>query len=43
VVKRLLGHTSLTTTMGYLHISQQTLEKVVNPLDQMSWADALAF
>lgn len=43
VVKRLLGHTSITTTMGYLHISQPTLEKVVNPLDQMSWAGALAF
>jgi site-specific recombinase XerD len=43
VVKRLMGHTSMTTTAGYLHISQPTLEKVVNPLDQMSWANALAF
>jgi site-specific recombinase XerD len=38
VVKRLLGHTSVTTTAGYLHISRQTLERVRSPLDLMSWS-----
>lgn len=38
VVKRLLGHTSVMTTAGYLHISRQTLERVQNPLDAMPWS-----
>lgn len=37
VLKRLLGHTSITTTLGYLHISRKTLETVGNPLDSMTW------
>jgi len=28
---------SLTTTLGYLHISRKTLETVGNPLDSMIW------
>lgn len=38
VVKRLLGHTSVTTTAGYLHISKQTLQTVQEPLDLMPWS-----
>jgi len=38
VLKRLLGHTSVTTTLGYLHISRHTLETVRNPLDSMPWS-----
>lgn len=38
VVKRLLGHTSVTTTAGYLHISKQTLQQVQSPLDSMPWS-----
>ena len=37
IIKRLLGHVSLTTTLGYLHISRKTLETVGNPLDSMIW------
>jgi site-specific recombinase XerD len=36
VVKRLLGHTSVTTTAGYLHVSKEALEKVRSPLDAMA-------
>ncbi|MDA1273574.1 MAG: tyrosine-type recombinase/integrase [Verrucomicrobia bacterium] len=38
VVKRLLGHTRVTTTAGYLHISKQTLQTVQEPLDLMPWS-----
>ena len=38
VVKRLMGHTSVTTTAGYLHITKQTLERVPSPLDSMPWS-----
>ena len=38
VVKRLMGHTSVTTTAGYLHISKQALERVQSPLDAMPWS-----
>jgi hypothetical protein len=29
----LMGHTRLTTTMIYLHVSRETLSKVSSPLD----------
>lgn len=35
VLKRLLGHTSLSTTAGYLHVSREHLAKVKSPLDQL--------
>jgi len=38
VIKRMMGHSSIATTVGYLHISKQTLDKVTNPLDSMPWA-----
>jgi site-specific recombinase XerD len=38
VVKRLLGHTSVTTTAGYLHISKEALHRVQSPLDAMPWS-----
>jgi integrase/recombinase XerD len=41
VVKRLLGHTSVTTTAGYLHISRQTFQQAKSPLDTMPWTHSL--
>jgi integrase/recombinase XerD len=35
VLKRLLGHTSLSTTSKYLHVSRQHLAKVKSPLDTL--------
>jgi site-specific recombinase XerD len=34
VLKRLLGHTSLSTTSKYLHVSREYLAKIKSPLDQ---------
>jgi site-specific recombinase XerD len=42
VVKQLLGHNSLSTTVGYLHISRHTVAQLKSPLDGMSWAPAPA-
>lgn len=33
VIQRLLGHTSLTTTAKYLHVTSQHLETIHSPLD----------
>jgi site-specific recombinase XerD len=35
-VKELLGHTSLQTTMQYMHLSSQRISKIVNPYDALS-------
>jgi integrase/recombinase XerD len=35
VLKRLLGHTSLSTTTNYLHVSREHLAKIKSPLDQL--------
>lgn len=40
VLKNLMGHTSLRTTAGYLHISREALENLRTPLDLMSWSQA---
>lgn len=42
VVKRLMGHTSVMTTAGYLHISKEALGQVQSPLDAMPWSTPLA-
>jgi site-specific recombinase XerD len=32
-IQFLLGHASVTTTMIYVHVSRQTLSKIISPLD----------
>ena len=32
VVQRLLGHSSLTTTAGYLHVRQERIAQIAGPL-----------
>jgi hypothetical protein len=34
-LKRLLGHSAIATTSGYIHISQKHLSSVVSPLDRL--------
>lgn len=36
VLKRLLGHTSLSTTSKYLHVSREHLARIKSPLDQLA-------
>ncbi len=36
VLKRMLGHTSLSTTAGYLHVSREHLAKIKSPLDRLA-------
>jgi hypothetical protein len=40
VLKRRLGHTSLSTTSKYLHVSREHLAKIKSPLDQPAEAPA---
>jgi site-specific recombinase XerD len=35
VLKRLLGHSSISTTFTYLHVSREHLAKVRSPLDEL--------
>lgn len=35
IIKRWLGHTSITTTCGYLHLSPSYLAKIKSPLDDL--------
>lgn len=35
ILKRLLGHTSLSTTCNYLHVSREYLAKIKSPLDTL--------
>ncbi len=35
VLKRMLGHTSLSTTAGYLHVSREHLATIKSPLDRL--------
>jgi len=37
ILKELMGHTSVSTTAGYLHISRQRMEHIQSPLDTMDW------
>ncbi|NOX35281.1 MAG: tyrosine-type recombinase/integrase [Deltaproteobacteria bacterium] len=34
-IKRLMGHSSIRTTAKYLHVTNEALSKVVNPLDMV--------
>ena len=34
-----MGHSRLSTTMIYLHVSRETLSKVPSPLDLIEWPD----
>lgn len=38
-VKELLGHTSLQTTMQYMHLSSMRISKIINPYDALPAAD----
>ena len=34
-IQKLLGHNSISTTLAYTHVTNQTLRKVISPLDQL--------
>ncbi|NCB44435.1 MAG: hypothetical protein EOM59_17725 [Clostridia bacterium] len=36
IIQQMLGHTSLRTTSGYLHVQQHSMQGVVSPLDTLS-------
>jgi len=42
ILKELMGHTSVSTTAGYLHISRQTMQRIRSPLDSMDWSSTPA-
>jgi site-specific recombinase XerD len=37
VVQRLLGHTNLSTTAGYLHVRQERLGQIKSPLQLLDF------
>jgi integrase len=39
VVQRLLGHSSLATTSGYLHVRQERLGQIRSPLQLLDLGD----
>jgi site-specific recombinase XerD len=41
VIKTLLGHSKLETTMVYLHLQKHTQLGIVSPLDKMLQGDAV--
>jgi len=41
VIQRLMGHANMSNTLKYLHVQKLTLDKVVNPLDNMEGVEAL--
>ena len=38
-IQRLMGHTSLSTTAKYLHVTSQHLESIRSPLDLLRLPD----
>jgi integrase/recombinase XerD len=36
LIQELLGHNDIKTTLRYVHVSNQTLEKIVSPFDQLN-------
>jgi site-specific recombinase XerD len=42
VVQRLLGHSSLSTTSTYLHVTQQRLAQIKSPLQLLDLSGLLA-
>jgi site-specific recombinase XerD len=36
IIQRLMGHADISNTLKYLHVQQFTVDKVINPLDQIS-------
>jgi integrase/recombinase XerD len=41
VIQRLMGHSSLSNTLKYLHVQQLAIEQVVNPLDKLKQMEEL--
>jgi site-specific recombinase XerD len=42
VLKRLMGHSSLSTTAGYLHVTQQQMTRIKSPLDAIDFSTDLS-
>ena len=34
-IQELMGHNDIQTTMRYLHVSNQSIKKIISPLDKM--------
>jgi integrase len=41
-LQRLLGHASLSTTTGYLHVRQERLAQIAGPLELLDLSSVLA-
>ena len=37
IIKELLGHNNIKTTMRYTHVSKQTIANIQSPLDKINW------
>jgi len=37
IIRELLGHNSITTTMRYIHVSKKEIGKIESPLDKLKW------
>ncbi|MEA3443789.1 MAG: tyrosine-type recombinase/integrase [Bacteroidota bacterium] len=41
VIQRLMGHAGLSNTLKYLHVQQLSIDKVINPLDNLKGVEGL--